>query len=132
MGLFGKRSAPSRRGSLVAGELNRIVAYGRFELAPQDNDPGAFGMLEPDLYPVASGNPSQFCADLAQLVLPHGGVAAYGGARLAGSLLGWDYDDPNYWAMVDVGIEWRRALGATPAQLAPFEMQRWRETRGAW
>ena len=67
-------------------------------------------------------------------MLPAGGLAAYGGARLAGSLLGWDYQGRYYLSMLDAALQWRHEMGASAAELAPYQLQRWEQVHGfgAW
>jgi hypothetical protein len=69
-------------------------------------------------------------APLAQLVLPAGGLATYGGARLAGSLLGWEFQGSHYLTMLDAAIEWRRATGTSAGAIAPYQLRRWEERHG--
>jgi hypothetical protein len=129
MPLFRSRG-PSGRSSPLERELNRVIAYGQFQLDPQSVDPASFGNLEADLYPLAISDPAAFMQDLTGLVLPAGGLATYGGARLAGSLLGWEFKDAHYLSMLDAALEWRRAEGTGAAWLAPYELQRWEQLHG--
>jgi hypothetical protein len=121
----GSQSAPPPR-----LDLGRITAFGQFQLDPGSVAPSAFGNLEADLYPLAIRDPEGFTLALAQLVLPAGDLATYGGARLAGSLLGWEFQGPHYLTMLDAAIEWRRATGTSADAIAPYQLRRWEERHG--
>ena len=131
MGLFRQRRAAA--GTLgLDRELGRIIAYGQFQMDPGSVEPGTFGNLEADLYPLARDDPDGFTRQLAELVIPVGGTASYGGARLSGSLLGWNFHGVHYLRMLDAALEWRHATGASAVQLAPYEMARWAKLHGPW
>lgn len=125
------RSRGTSGGSPGLGqELDRVIAYGRFQLDASSVEPSAFGTLEADLYPLATADPESFTRALAELVMPAGGVAIYGGARLAGSLLGWNFVGDHYLSMLDAALEWRHATGTGAMHLAPYELARWDERHG--
>jgi hypothetical protein len=86
--------------------------------------------IEADYYEQAVTDPEGFTRELAELVLPIGGLAAYGGAQLAGSLLGWDFKGAHYLAMLDVSLQWKRGAGAGAgaSAMALYELKRWGET----
>jgi hypothetical protein len=156
MGLFRSRKSPgspSPGASPLRHEIGRILAFGRDQLNHGSTTPrfvegdldriiaqchldrgsvhSAGGTsIEADYYQRAVDDPEGFTRELAELVLPIGGLAAYGGARLVGSLLGWYFKGPYYLAMLDASLEWRRAAGVGPSGMAPYEMDRWSETRG--
>jgi hypothetical protein len=125
-----RSSRSSKSSSRLRQELDRIIAYGEFQFDPKSVDPGTFGVLEADLYPLATDDPNGFTRDLAELVLPAGGPASYGGARLAGSLLGWGFQGIHYSSMLDAALEWRHEAGTGTSQLAPYELQRWEKVHG--
>jgi hypothetical protein len=129
VGIFRSRSS-SRSSSALGRELDRVIAYGQFQLDPQSIDPASFGGLEADLYPLATRDSDGFTRELAELVMPAGGLATYGGARLAGSLLGWDFEGAHYLSMLDASLDWRHQAGTGSAWLAPYELRRWEQLHG--
>jgi hypothetical protein len=133
VGIFGSGKNRESSSSL-AHELTRIIAFGQSQLDSRSVDPAAYGLLEADLYQRAMADPEGFTRELAELVLPAGGLATYGGARLAGSLLGWDYQGRYYLSMLDAALQWRHEMGTSAADLAPYQLQRWEQVHGfgAW
>jgi hypothetical protein len=130
MGLFGKRRDDP---GLPADIVQRVLAYIRTETrspnAPTSFDAAALIYLP--LYPLAKADPAGFTARLATAVLPAGGEAARGGARLVWDLVdGHDRTDPNYQAMLDAGLIWLRSTGVGMACLTGFEVEHWHATRG--
>jgi hypothetical protein len=129
MRIFGSRSS-AKSPTALANELPRVIAYGQFQLDPNSIDPAAYGLLEAELYPLATRDPDGFTRELAELVLPAGGLAIYGGTRLAGSLLGWDFQGAHYLAMLDAALQWRHETGTGAFWLAPYELARWDKVHG--
>ncbi|OKJ95669.1 hypothetical protein [Amycolatopsis sp. CB00013] len=130
MGLFGKRRDDP---GLPADIVERVLAYIRTETR-SPNAPASFdaaALIYLPLYPLAKADPAGFTARLAAAVLPAGGEAARGGARLVWDLIdGPDRTDPNYLAMLDAGLIWLRSTGVGMAYLTGFEVEHWHTTRG--
>lgn len=124
MGFFKKRSM------LPPDIVERVIGYIRTETrsrqAPRD-----FDLVERvySLHPMASADPASFTRELALTLLPVGGEAARGGARLVWELVGVRGDDPNYLAMLDAGIGWLRETGAGAGDMFGYESDRWFSTR---
>jgi hypothetical protein len=156
MGLFrsGRSSGNPPKTSRISQELGRILAFGRDQLSHGSASPqfveldlnriisqfrldrrsvnSASGTsIEADYYQQAVADSDGFTRELSELVLPIGGLAVYGGARLAGSLLGWEFGGPYYLAMLDASIEWKRGAGAGASWMAPYELNRWADTHRA-
>lgn len=49
-----------RESCRLTADLDRIIAYGRVHLDPKSNDHAAYGLLEADVYPVATSDPDAF------------------------------------------------------------------------
>lgn len=109
-------------------DLNRIIAQFHLDRGSADSADGA--SIEADYYRQAVADPEGFTRELAELVLPIGGLAVYGGARLAGSLLGWNFKGPYYLAMLDTSLEWKHEAGIGAPGMAPYELDRWCDTHG--
>ncbi|GAB2794884.1 hypothetical protein [Amycolatopsis magusensis] len=129
MSLFKRRTASF---GLPGDIVGRTVSYIRVETSSPDA-PTGFDLNSQiySMYSLAAADPARFIADLAAAVLPAGGEAARGGARLVWELVTSDYEsDPNFHAMVDAGLVWLRERGVGFEGMFGYEIARWQATRG--
>ena len=133
MRFFQRNQQP--RGLLPSNIVASMELFGRFEFDPrgtgvgQGIDPGQIGMIEPELYPVASANPTAFTRALGDAMLPVGGWALYGAFRLIRSLLGLDYSDPAADAIRMAGLQWLRDNNVPPMRVAEVDLEFWLKHR---
>jgi hypothetical protein len=98
-----------------------LTTYIRVEMheivPPVDYDPRRVY----DLHGSATANPGLFLRAVSEKVLPAGGEASRGGARLVWELLTTDLfaTDPHAKAMLDAGVAWVRA---TRREMVGYEM----------
>lgn len=129
MGLFSRRGAQPAGVQLPRDFARRVEQYGRWTFDPRGSGLSDPGLDEYELYTIAQANPDGFISAVADVALPAGGWAAYGGARAVWNAVGTNSSHPGYLAMLDVAIDFVVQQFGT-AHLAPFEMRRLRD-RGA-
>ncbi|WP_326945086.1 hypothetical protein OG439_36195 [Amycolatopsis sp. NBC_01307] len=131
MALFSRKRETSL---LPADIVDRVVGYIRTE-AHSPNAPASFdtpGLIY-SLHSTAHADPALFIEKLASAVLPAGGEASRGGARVVWELLTSEHlTDPNCETMLDAGLDWLRATGVSSAHLFGYEIGRWHTTHGSW
>ncbi|GHH37699.1 hypothetical protein [Amycolatopsis oliviviridis] len=98
-----------------------VTTYIRVEMHEIGPPPGYDPRRIYNMYAQATANSAEFLAAVAAAVLPAGGEAARGGARLVWELLSVDHfdTDRNARAMLIAGVRWARA---TRRPLVPYEM----------
>jgi hypothetical protein len=128
MGLFTRHP----KGPVLPADIvERVVTYIEYEIDPQGSGIGSSDinrLIYQPLYRLAERDPAGFCEQLAAAVLPIGGMAAWGGERVARDLIGDGVDDPHYHAVLDAALDWLRASGASSAHLTRYEWDRWHAT----
>ena len=99
-----------------------LIEYLRVEMSETIPTPDYDPRRIYGLYDIATSNPGRFLKAVSDAVLPAGGEASRGGARLVWELLTTDLfgTDPNAKAMLDAGVTWARATGRG---LVGYEMQ---------
>ncbi|OLF18023.1 hypothetical protein [Actinophytocola xanthii] len=85
-----------------------LTTYIRVEMREIEEPPGYDPRRVYNLYGQATSNPHEFLKAVADAVLPAGGEAARGGARLVWELLSVDLFrvDHNAKAMLEEGVRW--------------------------
>jgi hypothetical protein len=129
MPLFGRQH---RQPSFATPSAEALDAFGRTATDPFREgvaaavDPALTATLLPDYYGAAQSDPQAFASLVAATAHSAGGWSLYGGWRLLGELLGFDYSDEKADTLRAAGIEWLRA-NRVPEDRVPFnEMYFWR------
>jgi hypothetical protein len=126
MALFRRRPQTAR---LPADILMQLERFGRFHYEPQQY-PLPSPILEADMYRLAQSDQAGFLADLAAVIAPTGGWAAYGGMKLVMSVIGPELNEPNYNAIVMAGLQFFRSHGVPTSRLSPNELGLWHRLQG--
>jgi hypothetical protein len=121
---------------LPADIVDRTLIYINHEADQQASSLDSTDILEliyRPLHPLAAQDGSGFTEELAEAVLPAGGLAARGGARLIWDLIGSDgFTDPHWERMVDAALDWMHQQRYSFAQLFRYEADRWMKTHGSF
>ena len=137
MTLFGRRPRASASSQLPGDIVGRVTHYGQHEFDPRGyRGPDINATVYQILYPQASADPAGFTERLSAALLPAGGWAVYGGARLVPDLCDRQQISglPAYLALLDAALDFLHDSGVGRDHLNHYEWQRWCETRGphAW
>lgn len=134
--MFGRRKSntgSSNVDSLPPDIVSRMTDFGEYEFSPQTSrqDPSYIwsGIVAP-LVPLAQQDPAGFLRDLADAVLPAGGWAVFGGARLVKEVLDGGSDDPSYAAMMSASLDFLRANGISMMHINGYERSFWYAHKG--
>jgi hypothetical protein len=125
------RSSPER--SLPINIVSMTEQFGRHEFDSMGSDLAAFSVWQNLVSPLATyaqTDTAGFVRELAEAVIPAGGWAVYGGARLVGELLDPKLPDPNYHVLMTHSLDFLRACGVPPLKVSGYEWQFWANNKG--
>jgi hypothetical protein len=109
-----------------------MTRYGRHRVDPYTS--GEPGPMDPGWRPIipfevdrsSRADPRGFVTALAEVVVPVGGWAVYGGAELALDVMDHDLEHPGYRALFEGGLQVRRDAGVPWVMLNSFDHVHWK------
>jgi hypothetical protein len=113
--------------------VGRMETFGRYCIDPIRSGIDAASVWEEIIAPLAGTamhNSDAFATTLADILIPAGEWATYGGSRMLTELLGGDFQHPAGDALKTVALDFLRSRGCPNSILTGYEWQFWLDHKG--